>query len=178
MGLLHLADILASEGINVDTALLSSAITTFGPSTKRQIFDVGSCRDSDLIGLRATLTSMLLIYGNALPFEGFPNSSVPLRPVRRFSLIPRALSNETGMRFVLSSPTESHTSISYGPHRRRMAEGPENLAARLHVSLKSNCQCKTLVTAVSTLLALRPATQRGVLCLASLAGESDSGRDA
>ncbi|GJC83085.1 hypothetical protein ColLi_05923 [Colletotrichum liriopes] len=69
MVLLHLADILASKGINVNTIALGDAITTFGPSTKRQIFEIGSCRDSDVIGLRATLTSLLLIYGNTPPFE-------------------------------------------------------------------------------------------------------------
>ncbi|KZL65582.1 hypothetical protein CI238_06268 [Colletotrichum incanum] len=69
MVLLHLADILASKGINVNTIALGDAITTFSPSTKRQIFEIGSCRDSDVIGLRATLTSLLLIYGNTPPFE-------------------------------------------------------------------------------------------------------------
>ncbi|GKT40348.1 uncharacterized protein ColSpa_00529 [Colletotrichum spaethianum] len=69
MVLLHLADILASKGINADTMVLGEAITTFGPSTKRQIFEIGSCSDSDVIGLRATLTSLLLIYGNTPPFE-------------------------------------------------------------------------------------------------------------
>lgn len=69
MVLLHLADILAGKGVKVDTIVLGDASTTFGPSTKRQIFGVGSCKDSDIIGLRATLTSLLLIYGNTPPFE-------------------------------------------------------------------------------------------------------------
>ncbi|KAF9871368.1 hypothetical protein CkaCkLH20_11015 [Colletotrichum karsti] len=69
MILLHLADILASKGINVDTLALGEASVTFGPSTKRQIFEIGGCKESDVIGLRATLTSLLLIYGNKPPFE-------------------------------------------------------------------------------------------------------------
>ncbi|KAE9575344.1 hypothetical protein CGMCC3_g8569 [Colletotrichum fructicola] len=69
MVLLHLADILAGNGIVVDTIVLGEATTVFGPSTKRQIFEIGRCKDSDVIGLRATLTSLLLIYGNKPPFE-------------------------------------------------------------------------------------------------------------
>ncbi|EQB57342.1 hypothetical protein CGLO_02533 [Colletotrichum gloeosporioides Cg-14] len=69
MILLHLADILAGKGIAVDTIVLGEASTVFGPSTKRQIFEIGGCKDSDVIGLRATLTSLLLIYGNRPPFE-------------------------------------------------------------------------------------------------------------
>ncbi|KAJ5008562.1 hypothetical protein K4K48_000121 [Colletotrichum sp. SAR 10_66] len=69
MILLHLADILAGNGIVVDTIVLGEATTVFGPSTKRQIFEIGGCKDSDVIGLRATLTSLLLIYGNKPPFE-------------------------------------------------------------------------------------------------------------
>ncbi|TDZ22091.1 hypothetical protein Cob_v004817 [Colletotrichum orbiculare MAFF 240422] len=69
MVLLHLADVLAGKGIHVDTTGLRQATTTFGPSTKRQIFEVGGCKESDVIGLRATLTSLLLIYGNTPPFE-------------------------------------------------------------------------------------------------------------
>ncbi|KAI8291577.1 hypothetical protein K4K60_001278 [Colletotrichum sp. SAR11_57] len=69
MILLHLADILAGNGIVVDTIVLGEATTVFGPSTKRQIFEIGRCKDSDVIGLRATLTSLLLIYGNKPPFE-------------------------------------------------------------------------------------------------------------
>ncbi|TIC93559.1 hypothetical protein CH35J_009164 [Colletotrichum higginsianum] len=71
MVLLHLADILAGKGVRVDTtAALGDATTTFAPSaTGRQIFEVGSCRDSDVIGLGATLTSLLLIYGNTPPLE-------------------------------------------------------------------------------------------------------------
>ncbi|KAJ0383457.1 hypothetical protein COL922a_010450 [Colletotrichum nupharicola] len=69
MILLHLADILAGKGIAVDTIVLGEASTVFGPSSKRQIFEIGGCKDSDVIGLRATLTSLLLIYGNKPPFE-------------------------------------------------------------------------------------------------------------
>ncbi|KAF4877738.1 hypothetical protein CGCSCA1_v003162 [Colletotrichum siamense] len=69
MILLHLADILAGNGIVVDTIVLGEATTVFGPSTKRQVFEIGGCKDSDAIGLRATLTSLLLIYGNKPPFE-------------------------------------------------------------------------------------------------------------
>ncbi|KAK6213737.1 hypothetical protein QIS74_09739 [Colletotrichum tabaci] len=71
MVLLHLADILAGKGVRVDTTVaLGDATTTFAPSaTGRQIFEVGSCRDSDVIGLGATLTSLLLIYGNTPPLE-------------------------------------------------------------------------------------------------------------
>ncbi|KAL0936243.1 uncharacterized protein CTRU02_208458 [Colletotrichum truncatum] len=69
MILLHLADILAGKGINVDTIVLGEATTTFGPSNKRQIFEIGGCKESDIIGLRATLTSLLLIYGSKPPFE-------------------------------------------------------------------------------------------------------------
>ncbi|KAI8161631.1 hypothetical protein KHU50_008094 [Colletotrichum sp. SAR 10_65] len=69
MILLHLADILAGNGIVVDTIVLGEATTVFGPSTKRQIFEIGGCKDSDVIGLRTTLTSLLLIYGNKPPFE-------------------------------------------------------------------------------------------------------------
>lgn len=71
MVLLHLADILAGKGVKVDTIVLGPATTTFGPSTKhrRQIFGIGGCKESDVIGLRATLTSLLLIYGNKPPFE-------------------------------------------------------------------------------------------------------------
>ncbi|KXH65697.1 hypothetical protein CSAL01_03207 [Colletotrichum salicis] len=71
MVLLHLADILASKGVKVDTINLGDATTIFSQSTntKRQIFEIGSCKPSDVIGLRATLTSLLLIYGNTPPFE-------------------------------------------------------------------------------------------------------------
>ncbi|KAF6822005.1 hypothetical protein CPLU01_12283 [Colletotrichum plurivorum] len=71
MVLLHLADILAGKGVQVDTIVLGPATTIFGPSTKhrRQIFEIGGCKESDVIGLRATLTSLLLIYGNKPPFE-------------------------------------------------------------------------------------------------------------
>ncbi|KAJ0332182.1 hypothetical protein COL5a_001886 [Colletotrichum fioriniae] len=71
MVLLHLADILASKGVQVDTITLGDATTIFSPTTntKRQIFEIGSCKPSDVIGLRATLTSLLLIYGNIPPFE-------------------------------------------------------------------------------------------------------------
>ncbi|KAJ0371040.1 hypothetical protein COL26b_009748 [Colletotrichum chrysophilum] len=69
MILLHLADILAGKGVEVDTIALGEATVVFGPSAKRQIFEIGGCKDSDVIGLRATLTSLLLIYGNKPPFE-------------------------------------------------------------------------------------------------------------
>ncbi|KAK2036339.1 hypothetical protein LZ31DRAFT_239758 [Colletotrichum somersetense] len=64
MVLLQVAGILASKGDNVDTTTIGGATTTFDPSTRRQIFDVGVCRDSDVIGLRATLTILPPIYGN------------------------------------------------------------------------------------------------------------------
>ncbi|KAK1542120.1 hypothetical protein CPAR01_05507 [Colletotrichum paranaense] len=69
--LLHMADILASKGVEVDTITLGEATTIFSPTTntKRQIFEIGSCKPSDLISLRATLTSLLLIYSNTPPFE-------------------------------------------------------------------------------------------------------------
>ncbi|KAK1716720.1 uncharacterized protein BDZ83DRAFT_540989, partial [Colletotrichum acutatum] len=71
MVLLHMADILASKGVQVDTITLGDATIIFSPTTntKRQIFEIGSCKPSDVIGLRATLTSLLLIYGNIPPFE-------------------------------------------------------------------------------------------------------------
>ncbi|WQF84672.1 hypothetical protein CDEST_09686 [Colletotrichum destructivum] len=70
MVLLHLADILASKGVGLDTTVtLGDATTTFALSARRQIFEVGSCRDSDVIGLGATLTSLLLIYGNTPPLQ-------------------------------------------------------------------------------------------------------------
>ncbi|OHE90366.1 hypothetical protein CORC01_14339 [Colletotrichum orchidophilum] len=71
MVLLHLADILASKGVKVATIIPGDATTIFNPSTteKRQIFEVGSCNASDVIGLRATLTSVLLISGNTPSFE-------------------------------------------------------------------------------------------------------------
>ncbi|TDZ67567.1 Ophiobolin F synthase [Colletotrichum trifolii] len=69
MVLLHLADVLAGKGMHVDTTGLGQATTTLGPSTKRQIFEIGGCKEYDVIGLRATLTSLLLIYGNTPPFE-------------------------------------------------------------------------------------------------------------
>ncbi|KAM0330192.1 hypothetical protein ACHAQA_004366 [Verticillium albo-atrum] len=67
--LLHLADILSSKGIKVDTFILGEAKTTFGISTKRQVFTIGGCRTQDIIGLRATLTSLLIIYGPQPPYE-------------------------------------------------------------------------------------------------------------
>ncbi|CRK22418.1 hypothetical protein BN1723_002857, partial [Verticillium longisporum] len=67
--LLHLADILSSKGITVDTFILGEAKTTFGISTKRQVFTIGGCRTQDVIGLRATLTSLLIIYGPHPPYE-------------------------------------------------------------------------------------------------------------
>ncbi|KAK1585650.1 uncharacterized protein LY79DRAFT_580880 [Colletotrichum navitas] len=128
--------------------------------------------DSDVIGLRATLTSLPLIYGSTPPFKirnldqaiitalkachedvivglAIPGNPIPGGPLipdkpvpeRRFSPIPKALSNKNGRRFVLSSSKESHTSISFGPRRRRNAEVPENLRARL--SSISNRQSKT-----------------------------------
>ncbi|KAK1490913.1 hypothetical protein CCUS01_14340, partial [Colletotrichum cuscutae] len=71
MVLLHMADILASKGVEVDTITLGEATTIFSltTNTKRQIFEIGSCKPSDLISLRATLTSLLLIYSNTPPFE-------------------------------------------------------------------------------------------------------------
>ncbi|KAM0279453.1 hypothetical protein ACHAQH_004614 [Verticillium albo-atrum] len=67
--LLHLADILSSKGITVDTFVFGEAKTTFGISSKRQVFTIGGCRTQDVIGLRATLTSLLIIYGPQPPYE-------------------------------------------------------------------------------------------------------------